>query len=458
MSPSADGNNDTAAQPYPFTLPQHSQGDVEQGVLRGSEQLPVFEQQEHRGQQQLQQDVGSKERNVPPRPPSLPLPFPPPLQLCEQESEQAPHPSQQSHGDPSEERQQPRGFHSIHVSAPQASSPHEGLLRGGGELGLSFSGITYQVPVTTSSSAFPSLSSVIVRTKDWAVAKIPAKGFLVKSKRQNDHHPGGTPPPTPCSAAVAENSNLDAQNSNLNIDIVTDGCEPPTCEMVPQDRAQGVLSRCAPDDPPPFLAAPHTAMQSKGHEGDVPLTHQKDGAHFPLLSLLSFPPSPPLNPPSPLPSSTSPARKTILSAVTAFAPAGCLTAIMGPSGCGKTTLLDVLAGRAVTASSASSAAAWLTGSIRLGGAAATAWQLQRSSAYVMQDDLMLASLTVRETLLFSAELRRPSEEGRIVKVRLVEELLDVLGLRRVADERIGEEGRRGVSGGRGSGWPSAWRC
>ena len=65
---------------------------------------------------------------------------------------------------------------------------------------------------------------------------------------------------------------------------------------------------------------------------------------------------------------------------------------MGESGAGKTSLLDMLAGRKTVGE--------LGGEITVNGRPrGKDWQ--RISGYVMQDDLMLPSLTVRETVLFS---------------------------------------------------------
>jgi ABC-type multidrug transport system ATPase subunit len=56
-------------------------------------------------------------------------------------------------------------------------------------------------------------------------------------------------------------------------------------------------------------------------------------------------------------------------------------------------------------------------------------------------------LTVKETLMFSAFFRLPPSQSKAAKVARVNSLLDQLGLLRVADAVIGDEGHRGVSGG-----------
>lgn len=71
---------------------------------------------------------------------------------------------------------------------------------------------------------------------------------------------------------------------------------------------------------------------------------------------------------------------------------------MGPSGCGKTTLLNVLARRAV------SAGAKVEGSALVNGTDPALTTFQKISSYVEQDDALIGSLTVRETMSFAARL------------------------------------------------------
>lgn len=59
----------------------------------------------------------------------------------------------------------------------------------------------------------------------------------------------------------------------------------------------------------------------------------------------------------------------------------------------------------------------------------------------------MGTLTVRENLLFSARLRLPSEMSDDAKQRRVQEVIEELGLTKVADSRVGNEFVRGISGG-----------
>ena len=78
---------------------------------------------------------------------------------------------------------------------------------------------------------------------------------------------------------------------------------------------------------------------------------------------------------------------------------GELLALMGPSGCGKTTLLNVLAHR--------SSGAKVMGESYVNGAKVDAASFGRMTSYVEQEDALIGSLTVRETLKFAADLSLP---------------------------------------------------
>jgi ABC-type multidrug transport system ATPase subunit len=56
-------------------------------------------------------------------------------------------------------------------------------------------------------------------------------------------------------------------------------------------------------------------------------------------------------------------------------------------------------------------------------------------------------LTVRETLLFSANLRLPESATRAVKQSIVDMTLQELGISHIANSRIGGNGAGGISGG-----------
>ena len=70
---------------------------------------------------------------------------------------------------------------------------------------------------------------------------------------------------------------------------------------------------------------------------------------------------------------------------------------MGPSGSGKTTLLNVLAHR-------DTPGATVEGDSFVNGNAPSTSLFRQISSYVEQDDALIGSLTVRETMHFAARL------------------------------------------------------
>lgn len=71
-----------------------------------------------------------------------------------------------------------------------------------------------------------------------------------------------------------------------------------------------------------------------------------------------------------------------------------------------------------------------------------------TNAYVTQTDVLLPSLTVRETLLYAASLRLPPSTTSQQRKQLVEEIILELGLKECADTRVGDGFKKGgCSGG-----------
>lgn len=130
--------------------------------------------------------------------------------------------------------------------------------------------------------------------------------------------------------------------------------------------------------------------------------------------------------------------KTVLADVAAHMPAGSLTAIIGGSGSGKTTMLNMVAHRVSSSKLAVTGAALFNGNPNL--------QSVRS-AYVMQQDVLLPTLTVRETLRYSADLRLPPPATEEERRAVVERVILELGLKECADTRIGSSIHKGCSGG-----------
>ncbi|KAJ7520684.1 hypothetical protein O6H91_19G017200 [Diphasiastrum complanatum] len=130
--------------------------------------------------------------------------------------------------------------------------------------------------------------------------------------------------------------------------------------------------------------------------------------------------------------------QTLLHDLTGYAEPGNVTAIMGPSGSGKTTLLDALAGRLAPN-------ATMRGEIKLNGAKAKL--TYGIAAYLTQEDTLIGTLTVRETILFSAQLRLPDKMPMHEKKAMVESTIIEMGLQDCADTPIGNWHLRGLSGG-----------
>ncbi|MAD86793.1 MAG: hypothetical protein CL912_27865 [Deltaproteobacteria bacterium] len=136
--------------------------------------------------------------------------------------------------------------------------------------------------------------------------------------------------------------------------------------------------------------------------------------------------------------SEAPKRKKILHSVSASMPAGTLTAIIGGSGSGKTTMLNTMAERMTSARLSFGGRTTFNG---MGGVNSV------RSAYVMQQDVLLPTLTVRETLRYSADLRLPPPTTEEERRKVVEEVILELGLKECADTRIGNHQHKGCSGG-----------
>ncbi|KAI8826161.1 P-loop containing nucleoside triphosphate hydrolase protein [Fimicolochytrium jonesii] len=131
--------------------------------------------------------------------------------------------------------------------------------------------------------------------------------------------------------------------------------------------------------------------------------------------------------------------KSILRNVTLSVPQGNIMAIMGGSGSGKTTLLNALCGRLNTGQ--------VSGEVTMDSVPARTYIASGRVAYVQQSDQLLPYLTVRETLRYAARLRLPRDMPKAEKFELVENVIAELGLKECADTIIGNDRRKGCSGG-----------
>lgn len=126
----------------------------------------------------------------------------------------------------------------------------------------------------------------------------------------------------------------------------------------------------------------------------------------------------------------SKAQPTILLRnISATIPQGSLTAIIGGSGSGKTTLLNAIAGRR---------SAWTAkyeGSIAFNG------KTERDGirmTYLPHEDILHPTLTVRETLQYAADLSLARTVDKEKRHALVELVMDDLGLKSCANNRVAQ--------------------
>uniref|UniRef100_A0A6N2MI10 ABC transporter domain-containing protein n=1 Tax=Salix viminalis TaxID=40686 RepID=A0A6N2MI10_SALVM len=129
--------------------------------------------------------------------------------------------------------------------------------------------------------------------------------------------------------------------------------------------------------------------------------------------------------------------RRLLQGLRGYAEPGRIMAIMGPSGSGKSTLLDSLAGRL-------SRNVIMTGSVLFNGKKR---RQDAGVAYVTQEDVLLGTLTVRETITYSANLRLPDTMTKEEIDDVVEGTISEMGLQDCSDRMVGKWHLRGISGG-----------
>jgi len=116
---------------------------------------------------------------------------------------------------------------------------------------------------------------------------------------------------------------------------------------------------------------------------------------------------------------------------------GELTAIMGPSGSGKSTFLNLMSGKVEKTA----------GAIKINDEEVELTRFRKIIGFVPQEDTMLRDLTVEDNVRHSALMRLPSNWSHEEKLARVDETLESLEIDHVRDSVVGDENRRGVSGG-----------
>ncbi|KAI5948337.1 ATP-binding cassette sub-family G member 5 [Manis javanica] len=132
-------------------------------------------------------------------------------------------------------------------------------------------------------------------------------------------------------------------------------------------------------------------------------------------------------------------NRQILKDVSLYVESGQIMCILGSSGSGKTTLLDAMSGRLRRAGT-------FLGEVYVNGRPLRTEQFQDCFSYVLQSDTLLSSLTVRETLRYTALLAiRGGSAGFFQKK--VDTVMAELSLSHVADRLIGNYNFGGISNG-----------
>eukprot|EP00890_Picochlorum_soloecismus_P004838 jgi/Picsp_1/5355/NSC_02716-R1_abc family transporter: multidrug len=132
-------------------------------------------------------------------------------------------------------------------------------------------------------------------------------------------------------------------------------------------------------------------------------------------------------------------KKCILDQVTAYFQKGQLTALLGASGSGKTTLLDVISLRKNCGS--------VEGTVLVDGKKQNKRFMEKRTAYVEQFDSLIENLTVKEMLMYSAELKEYKNMPYGEKVEQIEKIIHELDLTSCQDTLIGSRFKKGISGG-----------
>ncbi|KAD2106515.1 hypothetical protein E3N88_41824 [Mikania micrantha] len=136
--------------------------------------------------------------------------------------------------------------------------------------------------------------------------------------------------------------------------------------------------------------------------------------------------------------SSSNGYRSVLTDANGYAKPGEIVAIMGPSGCGKSTLLDSLAGRLASNTRQ-------TGRILINGRKSRL--AFGTMAYMTQEQVLTWTLTVKETVYYSAELQLPKTMPRSEKREIADRTIREMGLQNAMNTRIGGWGIKGLSGG-----------
>jgi len=132
-------------------------------------------------------------------------------------------------------------------------------------------------------------------------------------------------------------------------------------------------------------------------------------------------------------------NRIILDSISGSIKPGQVLAIMGASGAGKTTFLNILARKRKRG--------LVSGTTLVNGQEVVDEMFKKVMGFVDEEDMFMSTLTVYETVLYSALLRLPREMSLEAKKFRTLETMNELGILGIKDSRIGESGKRSISGG-----------
>uniref|UniRef100_A0A7S4JUM9 ABC transporter domain-containing protein n=1 Tax=Odontella aurita TaxID=265563 RepID=A0A7S4JUM9_9STRA len=140
--------------------------------------------------------------------------------------------------------------------------------------------------------------------------------------------------------------------------------------------------------------------------------------------------------------STGDEKLKLLNEVNGRLQPGRMCALMGSSGAGKTTLMDVIALRKTSGT--------ITGEVRLNGHFQEEATFRRCSGYVEQFDVQTPELTVKESILFSANLRLDTRNDPLLQekdnvLKFVDQVIDMMELRSLENTLVGDDESGGLS-------------
>lgn len=124
--------------------------------------------------------------------------------------------------------------------------------------------------------------------------------------------------------------------------------------------------------------------------------------------------------------------RLILDNISGSIKSGQVMAIMGASGAGKSTFLDILARRNKRGE--------VSGTMLVNGREVKDEEFQKVTGFVDQEDTLMPTLTVYETVLYSALLRLPRDMSFEAKKFRTLETMNELGILGIKDSRIGDTG------------------